>query len=224
MNTAVKILIVFVTACSLSFMALAGAVSLGGPNWWGRTQDLKEFTFEASVGETTTYSAAYRPTGESVKSGSESLADVVVAALNKESQVLTAKEQELDQKITAEQGNIQALKSYQAKDVAAMDARAAEFATELKRINDQINQTINNSATQEADSVTEKLQAMTAQGELLKKRREDVLRLRDQLALVRTDHDRLAEQKQELGDILVLLEASIAQLERRAQQLQDRSE
>ena len=65
---------------------------------------------------------------------------------------------------------------------------------------------------------------MTAQGELLKKRREDVLRLRDQLALVRTDHDRLAEQKQELGDILVLLEASIAQLERRAQQLQDRSE
>lgn len=223
MNTAVKILIVFVTACSLSFMALAGAISLGGPNWWGRTQALTEFTFEASAGETTTYSASYRPTGESVKSGSDSLADVVVAALNKESQVLTAKEQELDQRIAAEQANIQALKSYQEKDVAALDARAAEFAVELKRINTQITNTINNSATQEADSVAEKLQAMTAQGELLKKRREDVLRLRDQLALVRTDRDRLAEQKQELEDILILLESSISQLERRSQQLQDRS-
>ncbi|MBD3674584.1 MAG: hypothetical protein HUJ26_13765 [Planctomycetaceae bacterium] len=222
MNTVAKVLIVFVTGASLTFMAVSGAVTLGGPNWWGRAQAMEEFTFTSTTDANgTTYSSTHRPSGEQAGS-SKVLAEVVVSSLNKESQVLTAREQQLDQRIASEQANIQALKDFQEKDTAAMDVRAQEFQAELDRLNDEIKTTLNNTATQAEDSVAENLQAMTAQGELLKKRREDVLRLRDQLALVRADAKRLAEQQRELENILALLDASITQMERRTAQLKAR--
>jgi len=222
MNTATKVLILFVTGTALTFMAVAGAVSLGGPNWWGRAQDLKEFSFTSTTDANgTTYSATHRPSGEQAGT-SKVLAEVVVSALNKESQVLNNREQQLDQLIAAEQGKIQTFKTLQKNDTAAMDALAQAFQTELNRISEQTQTILNNTATQEEDSVTENLQAMNAQGELLKKRRADVLRLRDQLALVRADTERLASQQQELENILALLDASIVQMERRTTQLKAR--
>lgn len=222
MNTAAKVLILFVTGSALTFMAVAGAVTLGGPNWWGRAQDMKEFSFTSTTDANgTTYTATHRPSGEQAGSGKE-LVSVVVSALNKEGQILTNREQQLDQLIAAEQGKVQAFKTLQTKDTAAMDALAQAFQDELDRLSQETQQTLNNTATQEEDSVTENLQAMNAQGELLKKRREDVLRLRDQLALVRADTDRLAEQQQELENILALLDASIVQMERRTAQLKAR--
>lgn len=222
MNTVAKVLIVFVTGASLTFMAVSGAVTLGGPNWWGRAQAMEEFTFTSTTDANgTTYSSTHRPSGEQAGS-SKVLAEVVVSSLNKESQILNAREQQLDQRIASEQANIQALKDFQEKDTAAMDVRAQEFQAELDRLNEEIKTTLNNTATQAEDSVAENLQAMTAQGELLKKRREDVLRLRDQLALVRADAKRLAEQQRELENILALLDASITQMERRTAQLKDR--
>ena len=63
MNTVGKILVVFVTACSLGFLAFVAALRNGGPDWQGelRSPDLqKVFTFTAEPGEKVTYSVKQR--------------------------------------------------------------------------------------------------------------------------------------------------------------------
>lgn len=212
MNQAVKVLIIFVTVASLSFMALTGAVTLGGPNWWGRTQDMNEYTFQQTSGDTTTYSVAHRPSGQAVGSSSEILAKTVVSALQDEQTRQTARVTELDQQIADEEKRIEILKRLQTEDVAFLEARTAEYLKQLENHNQRI-AAIND----EIDKITQETFELD---ESLGDRREDVLRLRDQLALVRTDRDRLLEERGELEDILVLLRSSIDQLERRSTQLQ----
>jgi hypothetical protein len=216
MNQAVKVLVIFVTVASLSFMALTGAVTLGGPNWWGRSQEMKDYTFEVTSGETTTYKVTHRPTGEPVNVSKSSIhAAAVVGALEDQKRRQTARVQELDEAIARQEGFVKALENYQQQAVAQMESRTKEFQEQLN----QLNQTIE-TRNAEIDKILEETYALN---ESLGERREDVLRLRNQLALIRTDRDRLVAQRQELEDILVLLNASLDQLERRTQQLQNQN-
>ena len=216
MNQAVKVLVIFVAIAALSFMALTGAVTLGGPNWWGRSQEMKEYSFEATSGETTSYKSTHRPSSSPVNgSQSEFLAKTVVSTLKDEKTRQDTRIQELDDLISKEENRIKILQELQTGDLVLLEARTKEYKDQLT----QMNQTIE-TRNAEIDKI---LQQTYALNELLGERREDVLRLKDQLALVRTDRDRLLEERKELEDILVLLNASIDQLERRTQQLQNQN-
>ncbi len=215
MNKAAKVLIIFVAVASLSFMALTGAVTLGGPNWWGRAQDLKEYSFSASAGETTNYSATHRPSETAVGGSTPVLAKSVVAALQDEKQRQTATEQELNDAISREENRVKILQDLQTADTALLDARTKEFQDQLALLNQTIS-----ARNSEIDKI---LQDTFALNESLGERREDVLRLKEQLALVRTDRDRLIEERGELEDILVLLNSSIDQLDRRTRQLEQQN-
>jgi hypothetical protein len=216
MNQVVKVLVLFVTVASLSFMALTGAITLGGPNWWGRAQEMKEYTFQETAGDPPTYNATHRPSNTPV-SGAQSpiLAKTVVATLNDEKLKLQTRDTELNDLISREEGFIKILEEAQSKDLGLLEARSKEFQAQL----DQLNKTIA-SLSADIDKIQEQTYALN---ESLGKRREDVLRLKDQLALVRTDRDRLIAERKELEDILVLLNASVDQLERRTEQLQSQN-
>lgn len=213
MNQAAKVLIIFVTIASLSFMALTGAVTLGGPNWWGRTQEMTEYTFDKTTGETTSYSASHRPSGQPVQSASSPiLAKTVVAVQQDEKTRQEAILTKLNEDIAREEARIKILKDLQAGDRELLEARSNEYLKQLDAINAAVA-----TLTEDIDKLTQETFALD---ESLGERREDVLRLRDQLALVRTDRERLIAERGELEDILVLLKSSLEQLDRRTKQLQ----
>ena len=215
MNKVTKVLIIFVTVASLSFMALMGAVTLGGPNWWGKAGDMPDYTFTKSAGETVSYSVTHRPSDSAVGGSSPILAQTVVAAMDDEHKRLDARDKELDDAISREENRIKILQDLQKNDLALLETRSQEFQDQLNLLNTTI--------TTRNGEIEKLLQETITLDETLGDRREDVLRLKDQLALVRTDRDRLLEERSELEDILALYQASISQLERRTQQLQNQN-
>lgn len=211
MTNAGKALAVFVTVAALSFMAFAGAVLLGGPNWFGMSQEMDEYTFTPSTGQDLSWSAKHRPTDTSVGS-SGILPQVLLGALKDQQQRLTDRQTKLDQMITDVTQKIAEIEKAQAEDSAALEARTKEFGEMLAQLNAEIAQT-----QKDLGDLTRKTNAINRQ---LKLRTEDEYRLKSLLALLRTDHERLVDQKGELTDILILLEGGIERLQRRKSQLQ----
>ena len=86
MNTIGKILVVFVTASSLGFLAFVTAMRNSGPDWQGElhSADLqKEFVFSTDPGEKVTYSARHRRTDTEIAPKTPVLAEVVLKARKK---------------------------------------------------------------------------------------------------------------------------------------------
>jgi chromosome segregation ATPase len=211
MNKAAKVLVVFMAFASLSFMAFSAAVLLGGPNWMGMGEALTDYTFEVTKGEKTTYSAKSRQGDPPFSAQSENPAEVVLAALKDQKTKQSAQEQLLDQQVQNLEGLIADRKSLKEMDLKALQVHEQNLSAYLANINEQISST---NAT--IKQLTEQSIALNKDLGLY---REDVLRLRDQLELVRADRDRLVERSKELEDILALLKGSIGQMERRTQQL-----
>lgn len=206
-----KALAVFVTVSALSFMAFAGAVLLGGPNWFGMTQEMDHYTFTPSTGPDQTWTVKHRPTDTSVGSGGI-LPHALLGALKDQQQRLTERQTKLDQMIADVTQKIAETEQAQAQDAVALEARTKEFAEMLAQLNAEIAQT-----QKDLGELTRKTNEINRQ---LKLRTEDEYRLKSLLALLRTDHERLVDQKGELVDILILLEGGIERLQRRKAQLQ----
>ena len=81
MNSIGKILVVFVTASSMGFLAFIVALRSGGPDWQGemRSPELqKEFVFTTDPGEKVMYSAKHRRTETEVSPKTPILAEVIL--------------------------------------------------------------------------------------------------------------------------------------------------
>lgn len=202
---------VFLTVVALLFMAFAGASTLGGPNWFGRTSELTDYTFTVNPGPPESYSVTNRVTAQPVKQGNL-LPDVVIAALKDQKTGLQAREQSLDDSITRLQALKARTETLQKLDEQALLARQQQFRDQLAGLQQQI--------TESHDQMTQVVIQTSQLNQKLGLRTEDVLRLRDQLAALRADHERLVEQKELLVDVLILLEGNIDQLQRRKEQLE----
>lgn len=202
---------VFLTVIALLFMAFAGATTLGGPNWFGRTTEMTDYTFAENPGPPVSYTATNRATGQPVKQGNL-VADVVVAALKDQKSALQQKEQQLDDSISRLEMLKTRTEALQKLDEQALLAKQAEYAQQLEQLQQQIVET--------HDQMTQVVIKTSQLNQTLGLRTEDVFRLRDQLAVLRADHERLVEQKALLVDILTLLEGNIDQLQRRKEQLE----
>jgi chromosome segregation ATPase len=113
--------------------------------------------------------------------------------------------QDLNLKLTDAEQFIQA-------DLAALGQRSEELSTELQALDDRLRE-LTSQAIQKSQEAYDK----RAQSERL---RNDITRLKTQLAEIRIDHVRGIEQRAKLDDLLIRYEAQAETLKRRHQQLQ----
>ena len=219
MNSFGKTLVVFVTACSLGFVAFALSLVAGGPNWKADAESeqlTNDFIFTTTPGEKPSYSVKTRKTDQPVGSPSTVLAEVIVAARKKQAEDAKAEESGLADEVAKIQPRIKEMKDLIPPDQAWMAARAQMLDKLLTKISDEI-QTV----TQE---IATKAAAIQQLQKTAQERRDEGFRLKNQLEIMRTDLFVAQAQQRILADELVRVEENLKRLERRGEQLQKQVE
>ncbi len=219
MNSFGKTLVVFVTACSLGFVAFALSLVAGGPNWKADAESeqlTNDFIFTTAPGEKPSYSVKTRKTDQPVGTSSTVLAEVIVAARKKQAEDAKAEETRLSGEVAKIQPLIKEMKDLIPLDQAGMAARAQLLDKLLTKISEEI-QTV----TQE---IATKAAAIQQLQKTAQERRDEGFRLKNQLELMRTDLFVAQAQQRILADELVRVEENLKRLERRGEQLQKQVE
>jgi len=220
MNSFGKILVVFVTACSLGFVAFTLSLVAGGPNWKSEieSEDLaNEFIFSAAAGEKRpTYSAKIRKTDKAVGTASGVLPEVIIAVRAKQLEAAKDEEARLTAEVNRMEPLIKEIKALIPPDRAGMAVRAGMLEKTLTQISAEI-QTV----TQE---IANKAAAIQQVQKIAQERRDEGFRLKNQLELMRTDLFVAQQQQRILEDELVRVEENLKRLERRGKQLQSQVE
>ncbi len=209
-----KILVVVSAIASMIFLGVAVASYIGGPNWRVEANELEGYTFERGTGPTPSWSVKSNrpgPNGQVFTATNPVLADVIVKARNDQLQKQREELGRLDQEIPIYESRVKQAKAAIDADILAMAAREKQLAEELNTLSATINDTTNQAIAkaQEAEDVRK----------VGERRREDVFRVRNLLAEVRTDKFRAIEQQKKLEDLLVRLNGQTERLERRKEQL-----
>lgn len=212
-----KVLVVFVTAASLSYFAFVGALILGGPNWAeqaNQLQNLPEF------GKHVTFKPPETPKGPwvatHIKTGTQIASDPLLPDVLKKAQDRILKDirdetNDLKEKMTAETAALALAKTTIQADHAGIKVRAADYAVRLKKLSDEI--------ALETEKLTMRGGELTAVQKQFEERRFEVFRLQAQLELLRDDLYAAERQRSALQDELLQLTESQQRLEARQQQL-----
>jgi len=215
MNSFGKILVVFTTACSLGFAAFTLSLVSGGPNWKGEAESAEltnDFLITAVAGEKPMYSAKNRKTDQGVGTQSTLLAEVVVGARKQQVADAKEKESELNKEIERIKPLIEEMRALIPPDQAGLVVRAQMLDKILTQLSEQIQTT--------TQGIEAKAAAIRVIQKTTQDRREEALRLRNQLELMRTDLY-VAQAQQKLLEVeLVRVEENLKRLERRGEQLQ----
>ena len=219
MNSFGKILVVFTTACSLGFAAFTLSLVSGGPNWKGEAESAEltnDFLITAVAGEKPMYSAKNRKTDQGVGTQSTLLAEVVVGARKQQVADAKEKESELNKEIARIKPLIEEMRALIPPDQAGLVIRAQMLDKILTQLSEQIQAT--------TQGIAAKAAAIQVIQKTTQERREEALRLRNQLELMRTDLY-VAQAQQKLLEVeLVRVEENLKRLERRGEQLQKQVE
>lgn len=214
MNTVGKILVVFVTATSLGFVAFVAAFRNGGPDWQGemRSPELqKEFVFSAEPGEKVMYSVKHRRTDAAVGSKSPVMADSVVAARKRLEEDANKKLQELSPQPELLQQQLKVVTELIPVDKAGVEVREKNNNVQIQKNADNI------------QAIGSEFSAQTLETQrvmrVAQERREEIYRLQNQLELLRNDSSAASDQQRVLEDELVRLKENKRRLERRQNQL-----
>lgn len=208
-----KIMVVFVTTASLSFLGVAIAIRNTGPSWREETQNLPDYGFTLSTGENPQWSSQYRT--ESAPLGSSaSLPDMIAKSYddgtrrNQEKvDEITPQIQPIADRITQMQGFIQA-------DEQGLKKREEQLSAALK----QIEQDIQNVSLAGERFAT---QAVDIRADA-ERTRESGMRLSRQRQQIETEQYRLIQEKKMLLDLIFQMEGIVQRLRDREQQLIDR--
>jgi chromosome segregation ATPase len=218
MNTVGKILVVFVTACSLGFLAFVTALRNGGPDWKGelRSEELqRDFVFSTEQGETTKYSAKHRRSETSVVDKTPNLAEVVVKSRKRQEDDAGKIFQELTQQL-------QPLPEYLAMMTKLIPEDQAGVEVCMKKIEERIEQ-----LNKELQAVGGQYSTLTLQTQdvmrVAQERREEAYRLSNQLELLRNDSYSAGAQQKVLEGELIRLEENLRRLQRRQNQLKQQT-
>lgn len=207
MTRLAKILVIFTTAASLGFAAFAMAMFAGGPNWSAMTVDPSLSDRVAfSTSETGTHTATLRVTDAQVASG-EILPDVVLKSQARILQDIQTELQNLKTRIETLSPQREVVSNQIVADEAGLkrhaeiwNARLADLGTRIAQVTDELAMTGMNAV---------------AMQEQLKELRFEVLRLRNQLELMRNDQYAALQQQEALEAELLLLRENRLRLERR---------
>ena len=208
-----KCLTVFVAAASLAYLGIAAVSTAGGPNWEAKLNELPEYTFQQSQGETPIWSVKTRMSGEDVRSRGDfrKLPTAIVAARGHWKARQQKRIDELQSVQRRDQAKLTEAKQLIEVDLQAIENRFSQMAAELVDLQREIAEKVD-----EGIRLAEATQVVQAD---TNKRREEVFRLQRELEEIRTDKFRVLALERKLRDRLVLLESNIDRLERRNRQL-----
>jgi chromosome segregation ATPase len=211
MTRASKVLVVMIALGSLGIAAFAAALVTGGPNWEAIAQS-PEISKFVSISRTDTgqYTGTMRVSGEQVGS-SANLADVVIKSQQKVLSDLRARVTELQPKVEQLTTASAAVVETVEKDKAGLEAHAALWSKQLQALSDEI--------ARLTAELSQKASQNTQIQQELGERRFEVLRLHNQLELLRDDLFAAETQRNALQRELLLLEESRKRLEHRKKQL-----
>ena len=214
MNSIGKILVVFVTACSLGFLAIIVALRNGGPDWVGemRSAELqKEFVFTTEPGEKITYSAKHRRTESEVSPKTPILAEVILKSRKRLEEDANKKLQELSPQVQPLQERLALIKKLIPEDDVGVQVRIKKYEEQIDKLVGQLKEVGNqfSAKTLETQDVMR----------LAQDRREEAYRLTNQLELLRNDKFAALQQQKVLEDELIRLEENRQRLKRRQKQL-----
>ena len=214
MNSIGKILVVFVTASSLGFLAFVVALRNGGPDWVGemRSPELqKEFVFTTEQGEKVMYSAKHRRTETDVAPKTPVLAEVILKSRKRQEEDANKKLQELSPQVQPLQERLALIKKLIPEDEAGVQARNKKYEEQYEKLVSQLKEVGNqfSAKTLETQDVMR----------LAQDRREEAYRLANQLELLRNDKFAAQQQQKVLEDELTRLAENRQRLERRQKQL-----
>jgi len=211
MTQVTKVLVIAVALGSLGFAGFAAALATGGPNWEAvaNSPEMRD-RVAISRNDTGTYTATMRVSGEQVAS-SINLAEVVIKSQQKILSDLRAQVQELQPRVDALLPQSTAALKVIETDRAGLEAHAQQWSQQLKTLSEQVDRL--------TVELTQKAQQNTQIQQELGERRFEVLRLTNQLELLRDDLYAAEAQRDALQNELTLLEESRKRLERRQRQL-----
>jgi len=214
MNSIGKILVVFVTACSMGFLAFVVALRNGGPDWQGemRSPELqKEFVFATEPGEKVMYSAKHRRTETEVSPKTPILAEVILKSRKRLEDDANKKMQELSPQVQPLTERLAVIKKLIPEDDAGVQLRVKKYEEQIEKLVGQLKQ------------VSDEFSAKTLETQdvmrLAQDRREEGYRLANQLELLRNDKFAALQQQKVLEFELIRLEENRQRLERRQKQL-----
>jgi chromosome segregation ATPase len=207
-----KILVVFVTAASIAFLGIAVGISKLGPNWREETQNLSDYTFAQTAGETPQWTSTQRTEGQPLATAA-SLPNVIsksyddAARRNQEkTAAVTPQIENLKQQIARISELIKA-------DELGIAKREEQLALALEDVGKQI---------QALSTDGERLATQAVEIRAVAERtRESGMRLKRQRIQIETDLFRLTDQKRHLLDLVYQMEGILQRLRDREQQLID---
>ncbi|MGH7127625.1 MAG: hypothetical protein ACREJB_12995 [Planctomycetaceae bacterium] len=212
-----KILVVATAALALAFMAFAFVTWWGGPNWTVEAQaaDLADyqFTAEQSADGNETWKVVDRISDETVVASAATLPDAIRQTRNKLKTDQQQRLNELNERITRRKAAIAEAVALQEVDLKAIALREQQLEQELAAVQAQI--------LAASDQAAEQSREAQAQHRNLVRRREEIFRLRSQLAEVRAELYRAKHQQALLEDQLIRARGGIIRLENRSEQLQN---
>jgi chromosome segregation ATPase len=214
MNTFGKILVVFVTASSLGFLAFVIAYRNGGPDWQGemRSADLQqEFVFATEPGEIVKYSSKHRRSETTVADKLPVLAEVVLKSRKRLEEDANKKLQELQPQMERLTANRDLVRKLNPIDDAGVHVRIKNYEKQTQ----ELVGTLNEIGSQFSVATLETQDLLR----LSQERREEAYRLANQLELLRNDQFSAIQQQKVLEDELVRLEENHRRLDRRQKQL-----
>ena len=214
MNSIGKILVIFVTACSLGFLAFIVALRSGGPDWQGemRSPELqKEFVFTTEPGEKVTYSAKHRRTETEVSPKTQILAEVVLKSRKRLEDDANKKLQELTPQVQPLTERLALIKKLIPEDDAGVQFRIKKYEEQIEKLVAQLKQV--------GDEFSVKTLETQEVMRLAQDRREEGYRLANQLELLRNDKFAALQQQKVLEFELIRLEENRQRLQRRQKQL-----
>ncbi|MBB03425.1 MAG: hypothetical protein CMJ47_12310 [Planctomyces sp.] len=207
-----RVLAVLVTMFSVAFMAFAISRWATVPDWASEAREMEDFRITRTEGETPSWSAVTRRTGETVAT-SPNVAEVLEKMYQRATQDTQAEIQQYETEVPILEGEIEEAKISIAADdigvqnrVNAMVARLEEMEAEVQRLT---------SESERQKALAQKLQLER------ERRRSDVYRTREELAEAREDTFRAEQLQKELTDMIRRVEGSVVKLQTRQQQLKE---
>lgn len=212
-----KVLVVFVAAASLSFVAFVGALVVGGPNWTALASQMQN---TPDYGRQVSFKAPDVPKGSwtatHIRSNTSIATDPLLPAVIVKAQERILKDlrdelADLKGKIEAETAARDLANQTITADHAGIKVRSDAYLVQLKTLAAEIEESTQQLSQQGVD--------LTKVQKQFEERRFEVFRLQSQLELLRDDLYGAQRQRDALRDELLQLKESQQRLETRQKQL-----
>lgn len=204
-----KLLAVLVSAACFAFLGFALVLFVGGPNWQAlsRAEDLGNYAFDRTTSEPPQWTVKRKRPEGNVGTATGSLAEAIIAARKDLDQRQKADIKAASDKLPGLEDELKQVRTRLSADRNALQAREKWLGEQYEALRSR-QQEVSAETVKTTKAVHDALQTA-------KSRREDALRLQNQLEEIAVDRFRAEEQRRKLEILLIEVQAEIDRLERR---------